>query len=82
MRQEQILSDFVVGVGLGLAGLLDAPGCKGRHGAVLGLVMHFDGMAADFAILDKGLAFHRNVQHYRDLFPAVGACKEVLHRFN
>jgi hypothetical protein len=61
-------------VGFGVsAGSLDAPGFKGGHGAVFDAVMHFYGMTADFAILNKPLAFYGYIQHHGDLFPAIRA---------
>src|SRR5579862_665060 len=79
---KQILADFCRPGGLREKPLLDASGFEGGNGVVFHLVMDFNGMAANFTILDKSLAFYRQIEHHRDLFPAVGTCKEVLHWFN
>jgi hypothetical protein len=42
-------------------------------------VTDLDGIAANFTILNIGLAANRKVQHHRYFFSAIGAKEEMLH---
>jgi hypothetical protein len=46
---------------------------------VLCAVNDLDWVAADFAVFDIDLAANRKVQNHRNLFPTIGAVKEVFH---
>jgi len=66
----------------GMAGRLPLQnaGFKLRDGFILQRVLHFDRLAADFAIFDIGLMRFGDVQNHGDLLPAVWAGKVILHQ--
>ena len=61
------------------ASLLEDLRFKIGHGAILNRVPHLDRVAANFTVLNEGLAPHGRIQHHRDLFPAIWARKEEFH---
>jgi hypothetical protein len=54
------------------------PDLKGDERAVLCLITDFDGIAADFAVLDITLEAARQVQQHGDALTTVGAGKDLL----
>jgi hypothetical protein len=52
---------------------------EGGDFAVFRAAIHFDGLTANFAILDVNLAPDREVQDHRNLLPAVGAIEKMFH---
>jgi hypothetical protein len=48
----------------------------------LDVVTNLDWVAADFAVFDVDLTVNRYVENHRNLFPAIGTVKEVLHQKN
>jgi hypothetical protein len=49
---------------------------------MLDVVTNLDWVAADFAVFDVDLTVNRYVENHRNLFPAIGTVKEVLHQKN